>query len=61
MDTQILLINSGCNGQMIKQVHDAFVHFLIVVSEDLVPEVEHLGHISGFVIAPQEEHIMRIS
>jgi len=51
-----LIINKAGNGQRIEGLHEQIVGLQVVLRQDLIPEVEMLGHLPALVIPAQQEH-----
>ena len=59
MHAEVLCVDDCRKRQAVKEIHDAFISFLIVVLQHLLSEVEHLSHVTRFMVTAKEEYIVR--
>ena len=61
MHTEVLPVDSSCNRQIVEQIHEMFVHVLVVLLKNLLAEIVILRALAGLVITAQHYDILRIS
>ena len=61
MHTEVLPVDNCSDRNVVEEVHDHVVHLKVVVLDDLVSEVEHVRHVSRFMITTEKEDVLWIS
>lgn len=60
MHAKVLTVHNCSQRQLIEDFHHSLVGVQVIVPQDLIPEVEHLSHVTRFVVATEKEDIARI-
>lgn len=60
MQGQELVVDNASEWNQIKGVHNEVIDLLVVLVFALLLEVEKAGHLPALMVAPQEEHRVRI-
>ena len=58
MHSKVLVVNNRCDWHCVKAFHEEVVNIIIESCDYFLPEGEILSHVSGFMVASEQHHVL---